>query len=113
MNKENRETHQKNIKLIQILQQLIKDQNNISRFNAFLYDSEFKTGYFKFEGYPLTFSFHLQPMIGMNEVYIAHYSEGNPKIASIKEEANKILGEEFTEKINAWIKEKLKLRFLF
>ena len=106
-------TIQKHSKLIQILQHLINNQNSIAGFNDFFYDSEFKRGYFTFKGYPLSFSFYLQPMVGMDKVFIAYRPEDDSKIASMKEESIEALGEEFTEKVNAWIKEKLKVRFFF
>jgi hypothetical protein len=113
MDKEIQETIQNNSKLIQFLQQLIKNQNSIAGFKAFSYDFEEKQGEFTFEGCPLDFFFVFQPSVGIKWIYISYYPEYSLCNTRIKDDPKEVLGEEFTEMLNGWIKEKLKARFFF
>jgi len=113
MDKEIQETIQNNSKLIQFLQQLIKDQKSVAGFKDFSYDFSYKRGSFSFEGNPLTFSFIFQPTVGMDTIYVLYYPKDGSRDATMKEEPIEALGEEFTKKVDGWIKEKLKVRFFF
>jgi len=111
--KETQEIIKNNSKLICYLQELIKNQNSIVGFKDFSYDFTYKMGDFTFEGSPLTFSFDLQPTVGIDAIYVFYYPKDGSRDATMKEEPIEALGEEFTEKVNARIKEKLKARFFF
>jgi hypothetical protein len=113
MDKGTKEIIESNSKLIQSLQQLINNQNSIARFKDFSYDFTYKQGSFAFEGNPLTFSFLFQPGVGMSTIYVLYYPKDHSENATMKEDPIEVLGEEFTRKVNGWIKEKLKARFFF